>query len=317
VNIGIERVAGYMPEHRLTAADLAARYGFDEEFIRGKLGVEQVFIASDAQRTSDLAVAAVERLLGDRPGLAESVGLLVVCTQTPDYQLPQVAAMVQDRAGLPGSTASFDISLGCSGWVYGLSIVESFMRQHRIDYGLLVTAETYSKVIDDGDRNTKCLFSDAAAATLLGPDGQLRSGRFTFGTAGKGFDQLIVRRTQSVPGGRLFMDGRGIFEFVLGSVPVDVRRCLALNDVTMEDLDLLVFHQASGFLLDAVAKQLGISGDPRVLRTIRVHGNAVSSSIPLALLHHLGPELTGAGRVLVSGFGVGLSWASTILEARQ
>lgn len=317
MKLGIQHITGYFPEQVLTAAELARRYGFDEAFVRDKLGVGQVYVAAPDEQTSHLAAASVRRLCEAVPDLRDRIGLLVVCTQTPDFQLPHVSAMVQDLAGLPNSVAAFDISLGCSGWVYGLSIAESFMQQNGIEYGLLVTAETYSKVIDDSDRNTKCLFSDAAAATLIGPAARLRSGRFTFGTAGKKFDQLIVRRCDGHPGSRLFMDGRGIFEFVLGNVPADVVRCLALNNVTLEELDLLVFHQASGFLLDAVSKQLGIPGDPRVARTIGGHGNAVSSSIPLALLQVLGPDLAGSRRTLVSGFGVGLSWASTVLAAED
>jgi 3-oxoacyl-[acyl-carrier-protein] synthase-3 len=316
MTIGIEHIASYFPSDVLSAAELASRYGFDEAFVRDKLGVGQVFVAAPEERTSDLATSAVRRLLEEVPDIVEQIGVLVVCTQTPDYQLPHVSAMVQDRAGLPSHVAAFDVSLGCSGWVYGLSIVQAFMQQNALPYGVLVTAETYSKVIDDTDRNTKCLFSDAAAATLIGPKGKLCARKFTFGTAGRKYDHLIVRPSDGAGRpARLHMDGRGIFDFVLNGVPADIEACLAANELRLDELDWLVFHQASGFLLDALGRRLGIPGDPRIVRTIDRHGNAVSSSIPLALAETLGPDLGRGARVLVSGFGVGLSWASTVLEA--
>jgi len=314
--MGISRIVTYLPERRLSSEHLGKTYGFDEAFIVNKLGVNAVYQAADGQLTSDLAVAAVDRLCEQVPGLRDQIDLLVVCTQTPDFSLPQVSALVQLKAGLKSSVASFDISLGCSGWVYGLTVMEGFMRVAGLRHGVLVTAEKYSSVTDDADRNTKCLFSDGAAATLFTPTGPWKLKESTFGTEGSRYEHLIVRPAGAAGGrARLSMDGRGIFDFVMSEVPGDIERCLQKNGVTLADIDWFVFHQASGFLIDSLAKRLGLTGDARVVRTIGQHGNAVSSSIPLALESVMGPTLSGGGRVLVSGFGVGLSWATALLEA--
>jgi 3-oxoacyl-[acyl-carrier-protein] synthase-3 len=314
--LGIERISSYFPSRTVPAEQLASDFGFDVSFVRGKLGIEKIFVADENERASDMAAAALARLIADVPGLADRIDALVVCTQTPDYQLPHVSAIVHERAGLSDRVAAFDISLGCSGFVYGLSVLEAFLERNGLSTGVLITSETYSKVIDDTDQNTKCLFSDAAAATLVSDRGRLRAGRYTFGTAGKKHDHLIVRPAighETAQLRRLSMNGRGIFDFVIGSIPADIQACLEANELTLADLDLLVFHQASGFMLDMLAKRLGVSGDARMVRTLAEHGNTVSSSIPLALQPYVDDEQ--ARRVLISGFGVGLSWASTILRS--
>jgi len=321
VTLGIERIAGHLPARFITAAELEGQFGFDAGFIPEKLGVGRVFAARDDEHSSDLAVAAIAKLCDGLPGLRDRIDTLVVCTQTPDYQLPQVSALVQDRAGLRQDVAAFDISLGCSGFVYGLSILEGFMTRNGLAAGVLVTAETYSKITGPGDRTTRCLFSDAAAATLVTAGGALQAGRYTFGTNGSKFDSLICRSGGSGDDGerrpRLSMDGRSIYEFAMETVPQDVARCLAANGIGLQDVDLFVFHQASGFLVDAIARRLGLAGDPRIVKTLGDHGNAVSSSIPLALARYLGPDSSQYRRILISGFGVGLSWASTVLTRKD
>ena len=316
---GIETIAYYLPKRTISAEELAASLNFDVDFIRRKLGVREIFVADPAEQTSDLAVKAIAKLAAQVPDLTRRVEALVVCTQTPDYQLPHVSALVQDRAGLPASTAAFDINLGCSGWVYGLSVLEGFLERNGLDAGLLVTADTYSRIIDERDRNTKCLFSDAAAATFVTRAGAVVPLQYTFGTAGSKFDHLIVRGSDTPRGGcqPLFMDGRGIFEFVAELVPRDVAVCLERNRLTMADIDLFIFHQASNFILDTLAKQLRIPGDPRVVKCLDRFGNTVSSSIPIALKESLQQAPGRPLMILVSGFGVGLSWASGILNVKE
>ena len=309
MSVGIEAIEYYLPERFMTSGDLASNFGFALQFVEEKIGIRKIYIAGENEMTSDLAVAAIEKLFKKRPDIKEKIKVIAVCTQTPDYQLPHTSALVQKKLGLGMDVACFDIGLGCSGFVYGLSVVKAFMEQNEIEYGLLVTAETYSKIINEKDKNTKPLFSDASAATLLGRNPYLTPLRFTFGTNGRGYDSLILRSSES-----LFMDGRGIFEFVATVVPDDLKRCLEINGLKIGDIDYFVFHQASNFMLDTLSKKIGIAGDNRVLKCLDRFGNTVSSSIPIALDTIKDISGNGGLKILISGFGVGLSWASTILS---
>jgi 3-oxoacyl-[acyl-carrier-protein] synthase-3 len=316
--VGIEEIEFFLPEKCITSGDLAKDFGFPISFIENKVGVKKIFISGKDENTSDLAVEAVKKIFINRPYLKDNLGLLAVCTQTPDFTLPHTSAIVQKKLGLQNNVACFDLGLGCSGFVYGLSIAKAFMEANEIDYGLLVTAETYSKIIDDKDRNTKALFSDAAAATLLSRSPHLVSGKFTFGTDGEGYNSLILKPGSSLNISEpcLSMDGRRIFEFVASVIPEDVKNCLLLNEVEASDIDSFVFHQASAFMLDALSKRLGIPKS-KITNNISRFGNTVSSSIPIALKTDCNISSSSPARICISGFGVGLSWSSTILTASR
>jgi 3-oxoacyl-[acyl-carrier-protein] synthase-3 len=220
---------------------------------------------------------------------------------------------VQDRLGLSQHTACFDIGLGCSGFVYGLAVVRGMLETLGLDHALLVTSDPYSKVIDPADRGTSPLFGDGAAATWIsreGTGGQLAE--FTFGTDGSGARNLIVE--PDAEGTRcLSMAGRAIFEFMLGTVPADVDRVTAANGIVPDDVDLFLLHQASNHMLSYLVRRMKL--DPaRVPIRMRDTGNLVSSSIPF-LIASLARDGELAGKTtLLSGFGVGLSWASTIVR---
>lgn len=322
MTIGIEAIEYYLPERFLTSEELASKFGFDLQFIEEKLGVKKIYTAEKHVNTSDLAVEAIRKISAKYPAIYERVGVIAVVTQTPDYQLPHTAAIIHKKLGLKNGVACFDISLGCSGFVYGLSLVKAFMEDNDVDCGLLVTAETYSKVIDDNDRNTKALFSDAAAVSLLGRQPYLVPQRFTFGTNGDGYESLIVRPRNSQLSdnnrrGYLHMDGRGIFEFVASKVPVDINKCLQVNGLGLDEIDLFVLHQASNFMLDTLAKKLKIKEGDKVMRCIEKYGNTVSSSIPIALAGIFDDCKQRTLKILISGFGVGLSWGSTVLFTKE
>ena len=309
MSVGIEAIEYYLPERFMTSGDLASNFGFDLQFVEEKIGVKRIYIAGENEKTSDMAVAAIKKLFEKRPDIKEKIEVIAVCTQTPDYQLPHTSALVQKKLGLGMDIACFDIGLGCSGFVYGLSVVKAFMEENEMEYGILVTAETYSKIINERDKNTKPLFSDAAAATLIGREPYLTPLKFTFGTNGNGYDSLILRNQDY-----LFMDGRGIFEFVATIVPEDLRRCFEINHLGINEIDYFVFHQASNFMVDTISKKLGLSNDKRIIKCIDRFGNTVSSSIPIAITTMLDNSNHKNQKILISGFGVGLSWASTILS---
>ena len=303
-DIGILSIHTYVPEAKLDAIDLSSHFALSESFIRDKTGFKNLSRRSSGEDTSHLAERAVRAALSEHPGLADKLGLLVVVTQTPDgHGLPQVSAIVHGRLRLPESVAAFDISLGCSGWVYGLSIAKSFMESNDLAYGILVTADPYSKIIDPEDRNTLLLFGDAASATVLSRDPTWRIGRFVLGTAGKHHEDIMVRDN-----GKLTMNGRAIFNFSARKVPDCVRAALAANSLDLESVGYVVLHQASRYIVDTIAARLGASA--QTIFTAADTGNTVSSSIPLAI-----SALPNAREqtMIVCGFGVGLSWAACAL----
>ena len=314
VPIGIREIAHHVPEATVTSDEIARRHGFEESFISEKLGIRQRRVAAVDESTGDLCLVAAEKLLAKAVVARDAVELLIVVTQTPDYCLPHTSALVHERLGLSKDTAVFDLSLGCSGFVYGLATAGALMEAHGMTTGLLITADEYSKVMDPGDRNTAPLFGDAAAATLLGPNPRYLPGKYTFGSDGARHEALIVHGsgTRTEPRQPLYMNGRAIFNFMLSEMPGDVAQCLSLNDLALEDIDAWVFHQASRKMLLSLARKIGIPED-RLVIDIEDIGNTTSASIPIALERRVMTNAHSAERILICGFGVGLSWASTVL----
>jgi len=311
--VGIKSIAHVFGKRKVCNADFSESHGFDSSFINNKLGIKYRYAAAEDQMTSDLAADAA-RLLLTRNNLANSdINCLCTVTQTPDYKLPHVSALVHHKLELADDVATFDINLGCSGYVYGLSVLSSFMQANRLSTGILITADTYSKIINPEDRVTSPLFSDAASATLLTTRwSEYSIGLGTFNTDGTGYDRLIANRhADGNPdgGGCLFMDGRAIYNFMMTKVPDDVNKCLARNGINLNGIDKFVFHQANKFMIDSLRMRMKLDKS-RVVYCMEQCGNTVSSSIPIALESHL---TENHKNILVSGFGVGLSWASNIL----
>ena len=310
----IRGIGTYLPEKTVGNDELIERFDWDREFLEVKLGIHQRHIAAEGEGASDMGVAAAEDLFAKCPDLRrEDVQLLIVCTQNPDYGLPHTSALVQDRLGLPTTTACFDVGLGCSGFVYGLSIAHSMLETLNLTNALIVTSDPYSKVIDPADRGTSPLFGDGAAATWIsrtGAGGQI--GLFTFGTDGAGARNLIVE--PDADGVRcLSMNGRAIFEFMLERIPSDLERCAESNGLTTDEIDLFLLHQASAHMLGYVTKRMKL--DPaRVPIRMQDTGNLVSSSIPFLIARLAGQGDLAGKTTLLSGFGVGLSWASTVVR---
>lgn len=303
--IGICDIETYIPERRLSNYEKKDKFELTDHFIETKISIKSVSRMEPDQETSDLCCMAYERLR-ERTGLdPASIDVIIVCTQNPDYSLPHTAAIVHGKLDLPENCAAFDISLGCSGYVYGLSVIESFMLSAGMKYGLFFTADPYSNVIDENDKNTSLLFGDAATVTYMGEDPIFTSGKFTFGTRGKDFQYLICRDKT------LFMNGRKIFNFAARTVPADIKKNLEINNLGIEDIDQFLIHQGSKFIVDFLIKRIGLP-EKKTPYVIEDYGNTISSSIPLMLKPLLSDF--SVKRVLISGFGVGLSWASGILS---
>lgn len=304
--IGICGVASYVPENRLDLLEAARGFDVSEDFLRSKTGYLRVARKKLKEETSDLAVNAVGKLMEQYTGLAQTVGLLMVVTQNPDgYGLPHCSAIVHGKLGLSERVAAFDVSLGCSGWVYGLSVAKAFMEANGIEHGLLVTADPYSKVLNSADRDTMLLFGDAASATLLGRQPCRWSiGKFVFGTNGKQWMDLRVDENRS-----LCMNGRAIAMFSALRVPESLRQTLEVNNLTMDDVDRVLLHQASRYIVETIGDRM--KARSKTVFSENNIGNTVSSSIPLLLSDAL---YETDRTILVAGFGVGLSWAATVLR---
>ncbi|MCO8167327.1 ketoacyl-ACP synthase III [Pseudomonas sp. 21LCFQ02] len=304
--IGIKSIASYVPTAGVDNYAQGARFGKDEEFILGKIGSTFLPRKAAEQETSDLCVEAVNTLLANNPQLTrDSIDVLIVVTQNGDEEgLPHTAAIVQDKLGLSTRVAAFDISLGCSGYVYGIYAIKGFMEAAGLKNGVLVTADPYSKIVDTEDRNTTMLFGDAATATWLGEDAAWQLGKAKFGTDGSGAPHLKVSN------GVFYMNGRQVFNFALLKVPAHLHELLEESDLTSEDIDAFCIHQGSAAIVDAVARRFEEQPEKFVKDMVET-GNTVSSSIPLLIEKHvLGSSWK---RVALSGFGVGLSWGSAII----
>jgi 3-oxoacyl-[acyl-carrier-protein] synthase-3 len=304
--IGIADIAYVLPPQRIGNALRAERLGVPLATLERRIGVHQIARRAADQDTSDLAVAAAEALFARGAVERDQVDCLVVVTQNPDGRgLPHSSALVHARLGLEPDCAVFDIGLGCSGYVYGLSIVSSFMQANGLRHGVLITADPYSKIVDPDDKRTALLFGDGAAATLLNDRPMWRLGRFDFGTEGRRAGTLKV----DAQSGRLFMDGRAVLQFSMGVVPGSLRRALDINGLSPQQIDRVVLHQGSRVVVENIGEALGLAD--RTQFHAAEYGNTVSSSIPIVLADHLLPQ---DRHVALSGFGVGLSWASTVLS---
>ncbi|MFF7708609.1 3-oxoacyl-[acyl-carrier-protein] synthase III C-terminal domain-containing protein [Pseudomonas sp. NPDC007930] len=305
--IGIKSIASYVPAQGLDNYAQGAKFGKDEDFIIGKIGSAFLPRKAAEQETSDLCVHAVQQLFAQNPALdPASIDALIVVTQNGDEEgLPHTAAIVQDKLGLPTHIAAFDVSLGCSGYVYGLYALKGFMEAAGLKNGLLVTADPYSKIVDPEDRNTTMLFGDAATATWMGEGATWQLGKAKFGTDGSGAAHL------KVTDGKFFMNGRQVFNFALVKVPQHLHELLGETGLAPADVDAFCIHQGSAAIVDAVARRFDEGAPEKFVKDMVETGNTVSSSVALLLEKHLFDSTWQ--RVAISGFGVGLSWASAIL----
>jgi 3-oxoacyl-[acyl-carrier-protein] synthase-3 len=302
--IGITEIGSYIPAKRISNIDRKNEFDTDEDFIFNKIGIANVAVKETGENTSDLAIKAFLNLEKKIAINRNEIEVAILVTQNPDSNIPHTSALIHAALDLPETCACFDISLGCSGFVYGLSVIKSFMEANKMRKGILFTADPYSKIIDPKDKNTALLFGDAASATYLTDEPVYKIGDFTFGTIGKESSNLTC--TNNV----LSMNGRGIFNFAARYVPADIKVLLEKSNLKIEEIDKFIFHQGSKYIVDTLIKRTGVDSN-KVIFDITDYGNTVSSSIPIILekiLHHSSNKY-----IFISGFGVGLSWSSSIL----
>ncbi len=328
-------VAVYLPERVENNAWPKSKFpDWPMDVIYEKIGIEARHVAEPDECASDLGVKAAQRLFDENDIERDSIDFLLFCTQTPDYPLPTTACLVQDRLGLSTSIGALDYNLGCSGYVYGLSLADGLIRGGMARRVLLITAETYSKYIHPEDRSLRTVFGDGAAATLIEASAVQSIGPFVFGTDGRGANHLMVTEGGARPPDKahkpskrkrwassLFMNGPELVKFALDAVPKMVENLLAENEIEQADIDLFLMHQATTHMLDHLRNRLDIE-EERMPVNLHAQGNTVSSTLPIlaADLRNSGLLRPGKQTMMIS-FGVGLSWAGCLWretwEAKQ
>lgn len=328
----IKGISYYLPEKVVTNAELVSEFPeWSVDKVAAKTGVDSRHVAGSEQTAGDMAEMAARRLFDEYGISPEKIDFLLLCTQSPDYFLPSTSCVLQSRLGIPESAGAFDFNLGCSGAVYGMAVAKGLIAGGIAGNVLLLTTETYNRYIHPSDKGNRSIFGDGAAACLVSTDGFAEIGEFVLGTDGSRYDDLIVRtgasRHRAETGLEstdedghtrrddfLYMNGGRIFNFTLDVVPQLVGKVIEKNGLVADDVDYYVFHQANRFMLNTLRTVCGLPKDALYVN-LKDTGNTVSSTVPIALKDCLqNGNIRSGMKVMVAGFGVGLSWGGTILK---
>lgn len=330
----IKHIEYFLPEKVITNADLAKENpDWDIEKIEKKSGVKSRHIAEPEQTALDLAINAVKKIFSTGYISKEDIQGIIFCTQSPDYIMPSNSFLIHKHFNFSENVWSFDYDLACSGYIYGLVISRGLLETKMAKNILLITAETYSKYINKKDRSTSVLFGDAASASIISNDTEGGMKDLILSSSGEKFDTFYIpaggcrtpkdihtKETTVDHSGNvrnlenIHMNGFAVWQFISKKVSEQISKLLARNKLCVNDIDLFVFHQASKLTLDSLIKMLKINND-KVFVNLKDIGNTVSSSIPIALKDaEDNGRLKRGDLILLSGFGVGLSWGSIIMK---
>ena len=328
----IKAISYYLPEKAVTNEELVREFPeWSVEKVAQKVGVDSRHLAAEDETAGDMAEKAARKLFEDYQIDPKSIDFLMLCTQSSDYFLPSTACILQDRLGIPTSAGAFDYNLGCSGCVYGMAMAKGLITAGIAKNVLLLTAETYNKYLHPSDKSNRSIFGDGAAACLISSEGFAEIGDFSLGTDGSGANNLIVKtgasRMKEATGkfvedeeghiwydDYLYMNGGNIFNFTLEAVPVMMKEILEKNGLEKDQIDYYVFHQANKFMLNTIRKVCALPKDKFYVNLANT-GNTVSSTVLIGLKDCLDKRIIKEGdKVMISGFGVGLSWGGTILR---
>jgi len=318
----IKAISYYLPKKVLDNREINDHFPeWSVDKISSKTGIYERHIADDSEFASDMAVESALKLFSEYNISPNDIDFVLLCTQSPDHFLPTTACLIQNRLNIPTTAGALDFNLGCSGYVYGLALAKGLIGSKIAKNVLLITSETYSKFIHPNDKSNRTIFGDGAAATLISTEGFADILDFELGTDGSGGENLIVKNgacrypTSSEIGDNLYMNGSEIFNFTSQAVPLLIESTLNKNNLTLEDTDLFIFHQANKYMLNHLRKKIGIPEDKFYIH-IEKCGNTVSSTIPIALKEAIN-ENKIEGSVMLTGFGVGYSWGSCILKINK
>lgn len=334
-NVGIKAMAAAVPSNVIN------NYNYDQDLfpneeirkVVDKVGVYERRFADENICSSDLCYAAAEKLFADNKDIDRSeIDLLVFISQTPDYRMPATSYLLQERLHLPKSCISFDVNLGCAGFLYGLSIVYSFMEKEGIKKALLLDGETRSKVYSRKDRRTAYIFGDGAVAAVIEKDEKYGCSHFSLNSDGSRADLIMIPaggyRRMSSPEtlkehivdeyGNVrtdeqgYMKGADVFQFVILEIPKDIKRLMTATGEDIQTMDYYIFHQANSFINNYIAQKMKLD-KTKIPWTIHKYGNTSSVSIPLTIISELKDKMSGKKRMMLSAFGVGMAWGTAII----
>ncbi len=331
--VGIAAMAAAVPKRVIKNREYTEVFTKEEAHeIVDKTGIEERRFSDAETCSSDLCFAAAEKLIADNNVNKDEIDLLVFISQTPDYRMPATSVTLQHRLGLPNNTIAFDINLGCSAFLYGLSVVYGMMERSGLRKALLLDGETRSKVYSSRDRRTAFLFGDGGVAALIERDPKFSKSTFSLNSDGSRADLIMIpaggyRKMSSAETvvekvidefGNMrsdeqgYMRGGDVFNFVIREIPRDIKNTLAFAGKTNDDFDYIVFHQANNFINSYIMKKMKMDAN-KIPSTIAKFGNTSSVSVPLTIVSELKGKLDGQKELLLSAFGVGMTWATGIV----
>lgn len=334
LNITGVRIAGIgatVPKEVVSNYDYELLLEKERAMLVKTIGVETRRVAPKYTTTLDYSCHAAEHLIEELGWNKEDIKLEVFVTQSRDYYLPSTAVLAQHKLGLPVDCMAFDIGLGCSGYTYGLSVIASLMKSSGIEKALLLVGDVSTVTNNYQDRSTYPLFGDSGTVTALELSGD-DQWIFDLHSDGSGEDAIKIphggaRNLISVEsleekedeGGnirsamQLHLDGLSVFNFSITTVPKSLKQFLSDCNVTPDDVDYFVMHQANKLMNETIRKKMKFAPE-QVPYSIREYGNTSSASIPLTMIAELSEELKGPQQLLLSGFGVGLSWGHALIS---
>jgi 3-oxoacyl-[acyl-carrier-protein] synthase-3 len=334
MKVGIEHIEFYLPKLEVTNIELQRLHPkWDVEKVGAKSGVFKRYRASESETAFDLACHAIDKLLQLQSVQVEDIEGIIFCTQSPDYIMPSNAFLVHKHFKFASKVWAFDYNLACSGYVYGISIARGMIVSGMARKILLINADTYSKYIHPEDRSTSLLFGDGAAVSIISECSHDGIIDISLASSGEEYESFYIpagacrlplsRSTKEIvvdhSGNHrtlenIHMNGFAVWKFISRTVPEQINSILQKNSLSTDDIKLFVFHQASKLTLDSLIKSLKINPEKAYLNLDKV-GNTVSASIPIALKFAENEgKLKKGDFILISGFGVGLSWGSIILK---
>ncbi len=335
MKIKIKDIAYYLPAQVVTNEDLHRENpSWNMDKVEQRAGVQKRYITSEHETALDLAFQACKKLFEKYPDARNQIDGLLFCTQSPDYIMPPNACVLHKLLELPENTFALDYNLACSGFIYGLGMARGLIHTGMAKNVLIVNSETYSKYIHKKDRSVRVIFGDGASASwITSSESDEGITDILCATSGYHYDKFIIwaggsRTPKSEESAQLVEDDSGnvrtkehmhmqgyeILKFVSNRVPKQVMTLLKRNGLTVGDIDTFFFHQASKMALDSLTRLLRIPQE-KVYRNLHEIGNTVSASIPIALRNALDRGIVSKGnKVLLCGFGVGLSWGSALME---
>ena len=331
----ITSISYALPEFVLTNEQLGKLYpDWDYDRLIARTGVHERRIAAENETALDLAEDACRNLINKRKVNPDDIDAVIFSSQTHDYPIPSNGCILHGRLGLRRNAPVFDGIGGCSGYIYGLRQAKDMIANEQARNVLLVTADTYSRLINNEDRATRCLFGDGAAATIIGTrDNGCRIIDISLGVDGRYYNRFIVPAggTRQPSGSKtktpikdksgnlrtaedIRMDGMGVLSFFNSVIPGEVNSILKKNCLRRDDIDFFVFHQASAAALDSLQKILRIP-EEKMVREMKDVGNLVAASIPVALKRAIEHgKISGNKTIVLCGFGVGLTWGTAIVH---